>query len=327
MKKIFFALFFATPVFAAKSYKSAIYYQPKAHQHSLLVDYVYGGGSVDVTLNRAAYGTIDYSAQSLNGSYLYGLNDFFAFGISDSYGTGLVKLKVNSTGRTTDFKSSGLSDVNFIAKGFVDTGMMVIRYGGDLAFALETSKSSGTNFEGNRSSGGSQVTPYIVGELGFDNNNLRLALGLNYRYYTDRKSENSTGVQSTTTGGNKVELSPSVEMDFGPATLFGQYIYTSTDSSKVTEATTTTSSNGSTTHTFGAGAYYDFNPNFTMRGTVIYATSTYPATATLDSYDQNILIFSVGGIINFGGEKKKPLAGPRPKKAPASVEDGSPSEP
>jgi hypothetical protein len=261
--------------------ESNLYFQPKASTSSFEVGITSFSSKLD--MNSGGFAISEESTgTSYNLSYLFGLSDQMAMGVSISSSNSTYKSTV--LGVTSESKSSGMGDLSLTFKAQSPMSGMKLRYGGYLGISPGNAKSSSTTTEGNNYSGGMSLNPYVAMET---TGSLRFGAGLSYLYYFTRKTDSagSPTVTSETTGGGSLSLTPYLETMLGPGTFTGALAYMSYMGSSTTTSGTTTTNDGYSGYAAMAIYAIDLNPSFTVVGNVAYLKLSVPSSSTSSSYE------------------------------------------
>lgn len=231
---------------------SEFWYQPKGGQNAVKLEVATSAPKIE--LKAASGGTkladLELIASPLLLSYEYGLNEKNSLGAYLNFGTSNVKTSTVG-GATSESKYSGMSDIHVTYKGNLDGAL---HYGADLGLGMSKKKEATATKDGDNANGGLSLEPYVGYNMG--NYGVKLAYLLNMeRTSTD---QGTPEVESKTTGGNVLTLTPYYELNYGPGAVDFYLAYASHgDSTTTPTGGTASTSLGYTSMTLGARGNYD----------------------------------------------------------------------
>ncbi len=206
MKQIVAFLFIVLFSHSGWSAEGQFFFQPSENQH--VVTPGLSTSIVRVSVPDATFPEFDDTSElktfSLGAEYEYGLLETLSFGVRQAY----TYSDFSGDGFSSDIES-GLNDLFLYAKGFQRLGnQWTLRYGLGANLSLENSKPD------NQYTGRNELIPY----LGFDvllNKAHRIGGRTTYSFLVGkRKSENSLGSVTESTGGESVSVSAFYEFNW-----------------------------------------------------------------------------------------------------------------
>lgn len=211
--------------------------------------------------------------------YAYGLDADMSVAVSTDFGT-----EESDTSGSKE-KSTGLNDLT--GEFLMKSGSLY--YGANATVALAKKKEATTTVDGNRSSGGYSLTPFVgyMGAMGFGGK-------LSYQYLMDRTVETTT-TDKTVTGGSVLSLEGFWEMNYGSG-IFGAKIAYAQSAEATTKQTGTTDSKFPSFSMYDVGAYVAHD--ITTNGTLL-ASFDYVNVPEFD-YTSGVKVSSTGSIFSLG---------------------------
>ncbi|UOF00202.1 hypothetical protein [Bdellovibrio reynosensis] len=177
------------------TYQSEFFFQSPAG-HSDITPKI--GYTAATTEEENATDETTSSGYSLGVAYEYGINEMWAveFGINYAtaeYETGAVKTK-----------NTGIMNPELLFKGTSAMGWGSLHYGVLAEFAIENAKAASASDDGNLSTGGHALMPYVGAAMGVGTG--ILGGRLSYEYKLDRTLEDAAGNEVTIKDGHELGL-------------------------------------------------------------------------------------------------------------------------
>lgn len=265
-------VFLTSSAFAAA--ESEFWFQPAAGNSALDVGLGYTSGTYKIT--GALNFDSKFTSMPLQLKYAYGLDTGMSVSVATDFGTD----EVETSGVKT--KNSGLS--NLIGEFLVKSDSWY--YGAEASVALAKRKDGSATSDGNRSTGGYSLTPFVgyKSELG-------LGGKLSYTYAMDRTTETTT-TDETTSGGSAIGLEGFWESSYASG-IFGAKIgYAQTDDSTTKQSgQADVKDKGYNTLTVGAFVAHDVTANGTILGSIDFVNipESERTTGVKASYSATVL--------------------------------------
>ncbi len=230
---------------------SEFWFQPKDGQSAVKLDVATSAIKIEVkNLDGSKYSDAEVATMPMILSYEYGLDDKNAMGVYLDLGSSTNKSTLVGA-PTNEYKFTGMGDFHLTYKGDLDGAL---HYGADLTLGMTKAKDATSSKNGSRNSGGLAVEPYIGYHLG------SYGIKLAYLLKMERTSTNqgTPEVESKTTGGNALTLTPYYELNYGPGAVDFYLNYVNAGDSTTTPTGGTSSSGGALTKiSLGASGNYE----------------------------------------------------------------------
>ncbi|XGC81066.1 hypothetical protein ACES2L_01055 [Bdellovibrio bacteriovorus] len=140
------------------------------------------------------------SGYALGIAYEYGINEMWAVELGINYMT------TNTEFGPTESKMSGLMNPELLFKGTSAMGWGNLHFGVLAEFAFENRKVATTTDDGNFSTGGHAIKPYVGAAMGIGTGGI-LGARLSYEYKFERTVEDAAGAETKEKDGHELGIS------------------------------------------------------------------------------------------------------------------------